>query len=280
MQQHLWCFGLGYSAHVLATQLVNDGWRVSGTHRTAEKCEAERVHGITAHLFDTDMPLQNVWDLDSVTHVLVSIAPDSHGDPVLMMHKEDLLNLPNLQWVGYLSTTGVYGDHQGAKVDEASECKPVTDRNAWRLNAEQAWMATGLPVHIFRLAGIYGPGRNAIEQLKKGTAKRIDKPGQIFSRIHVEDIANVLRASIAKPNPMSIYNVCDDYPCPQAEVVTHAANIASVEPPPLIPYEEAQLSDMAKSFYCQSRYVLNTKIKEELDVSLHFSTYKEGLLGV
>lgn len=276
-QPHLFCFGLGYSSGYLARQLLKDGWRVSGTHRTTEACDAERQHGITAYLFDHDMPLGHVWDMQTITHLLISIPPDEAGDVVLRLHEQDILQLPNLQWVGYLSTTGVYGDYQGAWVDETCELKATTSRTQYRVQAEQAWLRTNLPVHIFRLAGIYGPKRNALENLKAGTAKRIDQPNQYFSRIHVADIAQTLKASIERPNPPAIYNVCDDLPSPQADVVTYAAALLGITPPPLVPLDNAALSDMARSFYAQNRRVRNDKIKQELGVGLEYPTYKEGL---
>lgn len=276
-QNHLFCFGLGYSASKFAKSLLNEGWRVSGTHRSMEKCEAERTNGITAHLFDEEIPLSNIWDMQTVTHVLISIPPGVDGDIVLKHHLGDLQQLPHLQWIGYLSTTGVYGDHQGAWVDETSELLAKTPRTMARVKAEQEWLSSSLPVHIFRLAGIYGSGRNALEQLKQGTAKRIDLPDQYFSRIHTDDIIQILQASIIKPNPPSIYNCCDDLPVPQAEVITYAASLLGLTPPPFIKLENANLSEMAISFYQQNKRVKNDKIKKELGVTLLYPSYKEGL---
>lgn len=277
--RHLFCFGLGYSATTLAQELLQEGWRVSGTCRTLEKCETFRPHGIITHIFDTDLPLQNVWDLDTVTHVLISTPPTESGDPVLLQHREDLKNLPNLQWVGYLSTTGVYGDHQGNWVDETTPITPPDARTQRRADAEQAWLDSGLPVNIFRLSGIYGPGekRNALDSLKRGEARCIDKPGQVFSRIHVEDIAAILRASIENGHTGEIYNCADNEPAPQAEVVTYAAKLLAVSPPPLIAFDQADLSPMAQSFYQSNRRVSNQKIKEQLGVSLSYPSYREGL---
>ena len=276
-QPHVFCFGLGYTAQHLATHLLAQGWRVSGTHRSMDACEAERAHGITAYLFDKDMPLSDVWDMQTITHLLISIPPDHTGDYVLQYHRNDIEQLPNLQWIGYLSTTGVYGDYQGEWVDETSPLHAATDRTVQRVDAEKAWIASTLPVHIFRLAGIYGPGRNALETVKHGTAKRIDKPGQYFSRIHVADIVQMLSASMARPNPPAIYNGCDDAPCPQADVVTYAAQLLAVEPPAFVTLEEAHLSEMGMSFYSQNRRVRNDKIKKELGVVLQYPTYREGL---
>ena len=278
MSNHLFCFGLGSSAHQLARNLLAKGWRISGTHRTLDACEKERPYGITAHIFDEYLPLENIWDLQSVTHLLISIPPHkTMGDIVLQHHAQDLTQLPNLQWIGYLSTTGVYGDQQGEWVDEQTPASPCTDRAARRVSAELAWLNTGLPVHIFRLAGIYGTHCNSLVQLKEGTAKIIDKPNQYFSRIHIEDIATILEHSIARPNPSAIYNCADDHPCSSEEILTYAAQLVHAPLPTKIPLDQANLSPMAASFYQQSRRVKNDKIKNELGVVLKYPTYKEGL---
>lgn len=278
---HLFCFGLGYCAEALAHTLLAEGWRVSGTSRHVENFGHFKTHGITPYLFSEELPLPDIWDFNSVTHLLISIPPSpTQGDIVLTHHLPDLQALPNLQWVGYLSTTGVYGDHAGGWVDENTPVNPPNDRSRLRVEAEQAWLATGFPVHLFRLSGIYGPGRSAFDALKNGTARRIDKPGQVFSRIHVEDIVQVLRASIAQPHTGSIYNVADDEPAPQADVVAYAAQLLGLEPPPLIPYDDTdKLSDMARSFYASCRRVSNRKLREELGVTLRYPTYREGLGG-
>jgi nucleoside-diphosphate-sugar epimerase len=203
----------------------------------------------------------------------------------LRLFQEQLRRLSKqLQWVGYLSTTGVYGDRGGDWVDEESSLEPNTTRGERRLKAEQNWLKLcndhGLPVHLFRLAGIYGPGRNQLLTVLNGTAKRIIKAGQIFSRIHVDDIAGVLTASIAKPNPCRAYNVCDDEPCPPQEVVEYAASLLGLPLPPEIPFEEANLSSMAKSFYADSKRVSNQRMKNELGYQLLYPNYREGLLAL
>lgn len=274
---HMFFFGLGYSAIHLADDLLKKGWRVSGTCRTSEKFTHLRSMGIVPYIFDNGLPLDNIWDLNSVTHIVTSIPPDKDGDIILNYHLDDIKKLPNLQWVGYLSTTGVYGDHQGAWVDEKTPVNPPNDRSIYRVEAEKAWLASGLPSHIFRLSGIYGKGRSVIDDLKHGTARRIDKPNQVFSRIHVEDISQILQASIEKPNNGSIYNCADNFPCPQPEVVEYAAKIMGITPPPLIPFEQADLSPMARSFYGSCRRVSNEKIKTELQVQLKYPDYKSGL---
>lgn len=277
MQNHILFFGLGFTAKHLALQLLEQGWRVSGTSRTSKDFQYFRQIGITPHIFDEGLPIDTMWDMDSVTHIITSAPPSENGDPVLGYHLDDMQSISNLQWVGYLSTTGVYGDYQGDWVDESADLKANNVRSKRRVQAEQDWLNSKLPVHIFRLSGIYGKGRSVIDSLKNGTAKRINKPTQVFSRIHVEDICQTLLASIDKPNPMSIYNCADDLPCPQAEVVEYAAKLIDIEPPELVDFENANLSPMAKSFYSSCRRVENNKIKEELSVKLKYPTYKEGL---
>ncbi len=272
----LFCFGYGYVARHLAARLLARGWIVRGTTRSAEKRARLEAEGVRTWLFERGRPLPPEA-LSGVTHLLVSIGPDGEGDPVLDRHGADLARLPSLAWVGYLSTTGVYGDRGGAWVDEDTPLEPTLARTDRRARAEAAWLASGLPVHVFRLAGIYGPGRSALDQLRAGTARRIVKPGQVFSRIHVDDIATVLEASIARPNPGRIYNVCDDEPAPPQEVVEFAARLLGVPPPPEEPFETARLSPMARSFYADCRRVRNRRIKEELGVTLAYPTYREGL---
>lgn len=278
MPSILFGFGLSYSTLCLAWQLIAEGWQISGTSRSADKKKALAAEGLRCVLYDGSRTEPDVVALlQDATHVLLSIPPDDEGDPAYRHYGETLRSLPGLQWVGYFSTTGVYGDHQGGWVDENTPPHPVSGRQNLRVVAEAQWLESGLPVHIFRLAGIYGPGRNPIEQLRRGTAKRIFKENQFFSRIHVEDIAAVVRASIAKPTPGEIFNVCDNEPAPAHEVVAYAAELIGVTPPPLVPCEEADLSPMARSFYSNSRKVRNDKLKQMLGVSLHYPTYREGL---
>ena len=238
--------------------------------------------GIDGHLFPGASPDQTAAALFGATHLLLSAPPDEDGDPVLKAHAADLARLVRrFSWVGYLSTTGVYGDRQGGWVDEATPVNPGSGRSRRRVAAEQAWRAlwhdAGLPVHIFRLPGIYGPGRSALDAVRQGRAHRVDKPGQLFSRIHVEDIATTLRASMARPNPGSIYNVADDEPAPAHEVTAYACALLGIEPPPLIPVEKAGLSPMARSFYAESRRVRNDRIKLDLGVTLAYPDYRAGL---
>ena len=272
----LFCFGLGYSARTLADRLAARGWAIRGTTRRPEKAQALAARGWHMFPFDRDRPLPPEA-LAGVTHALTSIAPDEQGDPGLDLHGPDLRGV---RWIGYLGTTAVYGDRQGGWVDEDTAIEPTLARADRRARAEAAWLVSGLPVHIFRLAGIYGPGRNAFVNLKEGTARRIVKPGQVFSRIHVEDIANVLEASIARPRPGAVYNVCDDEPAPPDEVVAHAAELMGVAPPPAQPYETAELSPMARTFYKDNRRVRNERIKRELGVTLAYPSYREGLAAL
>ena len=284
----LFCFGYGYSAATLAARLAPSGAQVAGTSRTAEGVSALRARGVDAYLFDGTRPMIEGTDrLRAATHVAVSVPPvGGLGDPVLALHGGDLARLNRLVWLGYLSTTGVYGDRGGALVDEDTEPRPNGARGQARLDAERAWLAlwrkNAVPVHVFRLAGIYGPGRNALETVRAGEAKRIDKPGQVFSRIHVDDIASVLEASIARPRPGAIYNVCDDEPAQPAEVMAFACDLLGVAPPPLVPFAqiEATLSPMARSFYVENKRVSNARIKSELGVRLRYPDYREGLCAL
>jgi len=281
----LFCFGLGYSALALRDALLAEGWRVAGTCRSDDKRAALRARGIDAHLFDRGRPLDDAAAaLAGVSHLLSSVPPDAEGDPVLDHHGADLAALGGLDWVGYLSTTGVYGDRAGGLVDESSRLTPSGERGRRRLAAERGWLALWerhrVPVHVFRLAAIYGPGRSALDALRAGKARRIDKPGQLFSRIHVDDIVRVLRASMAQPNPGAAYNVCDDEPAPPRAVIEHAAALLGVEPPPLVPFEAAALSPMAKSFYADNKRVSNARIKRELGVRLAYPDYRAGLAAL
>ena len=273
--RHLLCFGLGYSARVLAVRLSDIGWRVTGTSRNPTEPDClrfERAQPLTPEAFA------------GVTHILVSIPPDQSGDPTLDLHGDDIAAIPGLAWLGYLSTTGVYGDRAGGWVDERAELRRSGPRGRRRVAAEAGWQGLrrrrGVPVHIFRLAGIYGPGRSPFEALRAGTAKRIDKPGQVFSRIHVEDLASVLIASIARSRPGAIYNVCDDEPAASEAVIAHAAGLLGLPAPPLVPFDDAELSPMAKSFYDDNKRVSNALIKEEIGVTLRYPNYRAGLAAI
>lgn len=281
---HILFFGLGFSARALAARLAQRGWAVSATSRSEEGAAKILAQGYAAHVFDGSAPLAP-HAFDGVTHVVVSAPPGPDGDPVLRQHAGDFAaRASQFRWVAYLSTTGVYGDHAGALVTEETPLTPNTERGHKRLLAETQWLdlwhSHGLAVHLFRLAGIYGPGRNQLLSLLDGTAKRVVKEGQIFSRIHVEDIANALEASMAKPNPGRAYNVCDDEACPPQDVVEWGAKLLGLPVPPAIPFEQAELSPMARSFYADSKRVSNARLKEELGFALRFPTYREGLTAI
>tara|TARA_R110002126_G_scaffold15298_3_gene62958 strand:+ start:340 stop:1191 length:852 start_codon:yes stop_codon:yes gene_type:complete len=279
MDKTLLSFGHGYSAQALAAVLIPQGWRVIGTTRTAEKAEAIAATGVEPLIW----PGEDVMpSLAEATHVLISAGPTADGDPVLNELREAIASkASDLEWLGYLSTTGVYGDHAGDWVDEETPLTPTTKRGQMRKDAEEAWRAIpGLPLHIFRLAGIYGPGRGPFEKVRQGTARRIIKQGQVFSRTHVEDIAQVLAASIARPAPGTAYNVCDDDPAPPQEVIAHAATLLGLPVPPAIPIEQAEMTPMARSFYAESKRVRNERIKTALGVRLRYPTYREGLAAL
>lgn len=269
-------FGHGYSARALTHLLAPQGFRVIGTTRAHEKFGALRASGVHPLLFPGDNMTEA---LDSATHVLISAGPTESGDPVLATLRDEIARrAQQFEWVGYLSTTGVYGDHAGGWVDEDTPLTPSTRRGQWRKQAEKDWQSIpNLPLHIFRLAGIYGPGRGPFAKVMTGKARRIIKQGQVFSRIHVEDIAQVLAASIAHPNPGRAYNLCDDDPAPPQDVIAYAAELLGVPVPPEIPIEDAEMTPMARSFYAESKRVSNARIKSELGVQLLYPTYRDGL---
>jgi nucleoside-diphosphate-sugar epimerase len=275
MTKTLLSIGHGFSARALAPLLIAEGWRVIGTTRTAEKAEILRGEGVEPIIWPGgELPFSEA------THLLTSVAPGEAGDPVLANHAAALKAADHLEWVGYLSTTGVYGDHKGGWVDESAALTPATKRGQARVTAEAGWQDIGLPLHIFRLAGIYGPGRGPFAKVRNGTARRIIKEGQVFSRIHVEDIGAVLHASIQQPNPGAIYNVCDDDPAPPETVIEHAAELLGLPIPPAVAIEDAEMSPMARSFYAESKRVKNDRIKQELAVTLRYPDYRQGLAAL
>lgn len=269
--------GHGYSAQALGRLLAGEGgWRIIGTTRDATGAARLTALGVEPVIWpETDLTPH----LRAATHILTSIAPNRDGDPVVCAYGPLLRDL-RPEWVGYLSTTAVYGDHGGDWVDEGTPPTPSTPRGHQRLQAEQAWRATGLPVHIFRLAGIYGPGRGPFAKVRDGSARRIIKPGQVFSRIHVDDIAQVLRASIARPDPGAAYNVCDDDPAPPEDVIAHAATLLGLPLPPAEAYDTAEMTPMARSFYAESKRVRNDRIKRDLGVRLIHPDYRSGLAAL
>nr|WP_282449440.1 SDR family oxidoreductase [Roseibium sp. CAU 1639] len=276
----MFVFGAGFSSRAFIKETREKFDWIGGTTRSAEKAQALKDMGVEPFLFDGETPGDGISaSLATATHVLVSIAPNETGDPVLTQHGDDLAK-GRPDWIGYLSTVGVYGNHDGAWVDEETPCKPVSKRSVQRVAAEQAWLefaeANGLPVQIFRLSGIYGPGRNAFENFKKGTARRLVKPGQVFNRIHVADIAGALSAALATPSTR-IFNVTDDEPAPPQDVVAYAAELLGVEAPPEIPFETADLSPMARSFYGENKRVSNQRVKDELGYAFRYPDYRIAL---
>ena len=280
--KRLFCFGLGYTGRVLALSLKARGWTVAGTCRDAGGRDALAGAGFDAFLFDGGGPMADAGQtLAGATHLLSSIPPGGDGDPVLRHHRRDIEAHGPWDWVGYLSTTGVYGNTGGRVVDEAAPLNPTSDRARRRVLAEEAWQGLGA-AHVFRLAGIYGPGRSALDQARTGAARRVLKPGHVFSRIHVDDIAAVLRASIGAPRPGAAYNVCDDLPSEPSQVTAHACELLAIDPPPPVPFEDAarDISSMARSFWRDHRRVDNAKIKKELGVALTYPDYRAGLRAI
>ena len=287
MSNHLLCIGMGYSARTLARRVAQDGWRITGSSTSEAGLTRSQSGGWDAVHFNGSStggePMLQV--VSKATHLLISAAPGESGDPVLRQLAPWLARAPNLAWIGYLSTVGVYGDHQGEWVDEDTPVRPKSIRSRQRVEAENAWLdfaaGTGRRVQIFRLSGIYGPGRGAIDNLCAGTARRIIKPRQVFNRIHVEDIAGTLAAAISTPGAKhSIYNVTDDEPAPPQDVVEYAAELLGMPVPPDIPFAQAPLSPMGLSFYGENKRVANQRIKSDLGYTLHYPTYREGLRAV
>ncbi|KTD82208.1 SDR family oxidoreductase [Legionella waltersii] len=275
-------FGFGYTAKALTNKLLSQDFRIIGTSRTTNE---QQKNNVSIQLIDFDCPSLEDY-LSRATHLLICIPPSSTLDDLVLNKYSDIIKKQSshLQWLGYLSSTGVYGDYQGKWVDEESKCIPHTKTGVARLKAEQAWISFAtdnhLPLHVFRLSGIYGPGRNALARLIHGKTYSIVKQEQVFCRVHVEDIVSTLIASIQSPNPLSIYNVSDDEPAPAHVVDSYAAKLLNREPPTLLPFSEANLSPMEQEFYANNRRVSNLKIKKELKVTLKYPTYKEGLTEI
>jgi nucleoside-diphosphate-sugar epimerase len=262
----IFLFGAGYSARAFARAIDGNADFIGGTTRESAKLAALKQDGITPYLFHGTHASQEIVDvLASVTHLVISTSPGQSGDPVLAQFSDTIrLGMPKLQWIGYLSTVGVYGDHGGAWVDETTECHPVSARSVERVEAEQGWQELanerGVPLAILRLAGIYGPGRNAFTNLANGKARRLNKTGQVFNRIHVDDIAGAL-TFLSTRNEAGIFNITDDEPAPPQDVVAYAAELMGVEPPEESDFETAPLTPMARSFYGENKRVSNKRIK-------------------
>lgn len=286
MTGHLFIFGYGYVAEALVARLRAKGWRISASARRLDKAGALTAQGIPAHVFGPHGLTNFKAVFADVTHVLITAAPDADGDPILKAHASDFETAaPQLRWLGYLSTTGVYGDADGAWVDESADLAPVHERGVRRVAAEAAWATigemTGAAACIFRLPGIYGPGRSAFDNLRSNTAKRLVKPGQVFSRIHVDDIAQALEAALDLTEG-TVLNLADDEPAPPQDVVTEAARLLGIAPPPEESFEAAKsrLSAMALEFYSANRRISNARMKEELGLTLLHPTYREGLRAI
>lgn len=281
----LLCFGMGFTGKTIGRRLKAAGWRVIGTGRSAESCKRLAAEGFEPLLFDGTAPGEGVAEaLAETTHVLNSVPSTRDGDPVLLHHRADIIEAGNLDWIGVLSTIGVYGEHHGAWIDEDTPPRPANDRGWIRLEQERYWSELGtnisLPPHIFRLPGIYGPGRNQLVSVRTGKARRLVKPGQVFNRVHVEDIASAVIASMRKPDAGYVFNVADDLPAPPQEVVAFACELLGVAPPPEEAFDAAKLSPMAASFYGECKRVRNDRLKQALGVTLAFPTYREGLAAL
>jgi dTDP-4-dehydrorhamnose reductase len=282
---NLFVFGPGYTAQQCLRTFRSWFARISGTYRSDRKAEALQASGVAPYFFDGERSGAGILEEIARTDaLLVSIPPALGFDSVLRSLPDAVASAPRLRWVGYLSTVGVYGDANGAWIDETTPPDPVNERSRHRMAAECQWLDLGtdapFAVQVFRLAGIYRPGRNALLKVADGTAQRIIKPGQVFNRIHTDDIAQVLMASIKCPSRNVIYNVADDEPCPPQGVITYAAGLLGLKPPPEVPFANADLNPMARSFYRDNKRVRNTRIKDELGVKLRFPSYRDGLAAL
>jgi nucleoside-diphosphate-sugar epimerase len=276
----LFIFGYGYSARAIASELKDDCEWIAGTSRDADKMAIMEAEGVKAFTFDGYQANPDITAaLNEATHLLVSAGPDASGDPALNCHRLDIANASNLKWIGYLSTVGVYGDHDGEWIDEKAQCRPVSKRSVERVAAEGGWQnfagQLGLPLSIFRLAGIYGPGRNGLVNLSKGRARRIHKKGQVFNRIHVADIAQAV-AIAARKKKDGIYNISDMEPAPPQDVIEYAANLMGAEVPPLQDFETMELTPMARSFYGECKRCKNDKLLKLIGGQMRYPTYREA----
>ena len=277
----MFVFGAGYSGKAIAARMAPEAKWAGGTTRSPDNFSELESAGLTPFVFDGESLSQELSAaLAGVTHLVQSVRPDAHGDPVLALAGQKIAAwMPNLEWVCYLSTVGVYGNHDGAWIDEDTPCEPLSERSRWRLEAENQWLEfsqqSSIPVAVLRLSGIYGPGRNTFEKIKNGTARRLVKPGQVFNRIHVADIAGAT-AHLAAKGLGGLWNVTDDKPAPPQDVVLYASQLLGVEPPPEIPFETAELSPMARSFYGDNKRVSNQRLKAS-GYEFAFPDYKTAL---
>lgn len=283
MSRKILFLGYGYTAAALARRLRDEGWSARATTRNREKAAALEKDGVTAYLWtEKGIPSEA---FEGVEAALVSTPPQRRACPAFAAAAGLIAERAGaFRWIGYLSSNGVYGDHGGAWVDEDSMLYPSTERAHNRIAAEAEWAAFGVewaaPVVVFRLPGIYGPGRSALDDVRAGRARRIFKKGQVFNRMHVDDIAAALGASIARPQAGDLFNLADDEPAPPQDVVEYACNLLGVAPPPLVPFEEAELSETARSFYADNKRVSNRRMKEALGVELLYPSYREGLSAI
>jgi nucleoside-diphosphate-sugar epimerase len=284
MTKKLFCYGYGYVAQHLVKELQsrNEGWDFTVTTTDRDKLMQIRESGLKAYMFSDKMPFNDpLFAMNGATHILISTPPNHGGDVVFQTHARDILQMTSVEWIGYLSSTAVYGNRDGGWVDETSDVNPSSERGSKRAKAETQWLKmrriAGVPINIFRLAGIYGPGRSAIETVQAGHSKRVEKPGHAFNRIHVDDIVQVLIASMGQPSPGDIYNLADDNPAPSHELIKYACELLGQDVPPLIPYDEDDMSPMARSFYKDNKRISNDKIKNKLGVTLKYPDYKSGL---
>jgi nucleoside-diphosphate-sugar epimerase len=274
MTKKLFCFGVGFSGLEILKHAKLSGFEVSGCVRSAEK--AKKLSTETG--FDI-VDINNV-DLTGITHILNTVPTNGMSDFIYDQFIEQIKSSKTLKWFGYMSTTGVYGNTNGEMVDETSPLNPSGIRGKQRVAVEKLWLDNVKQTHIFRLPGIYGAGRSALDIVQSPKARAIKKDGQIFSRIHIYDIAQTVVASMKNPNFGNIYNVCDDLPCDNVAVLSYACELQNIKMIPVIPFEQAEMSEMARSFYSDKRRVSNNKIKKELGIKLKYPTYKIGLQAI
>ncbi len=282
---HLFCFGLGYCAAELSRRLAVKGWKISGTTAHPDKIPLLEARGVVPYLFDgTSAPREIADALNSATHILLSIPPDADGDPAFHRFADIIAASATLTWIGYFSTVGVYGDAHGNWVDETTEPNPGTQRGQRRLMAEAAWIdlakTSGKSLVVYRLPGIYGPGRSAIDQLRAGTARRIFKPGQYTNRVHVADIATAVEASMHLDRGVHIFNVTDDLPAPPQDVIEYGAELLGVPCPPATDPADEAVSSATRSFYIENKKVSNARMKSQLGITLAYPTYFDGLKAI
>lgn len=275
---HLLNLGHGYTAQALSDIVTQHGWTVTAATRSDEKWDELNAKGYHAKRW-SDISAQ---DIQNATAILLSAAPKSNGDPVFNALPDVFRGpLPNLKWVGYLSTIAVYGDHGGAWIDETTPLTPSSTRGQYRFEAENTWLSlTHLPVHVFRLGGIYGPDRGPFEKVRAGKSRRIIKPGQVFNRAHVDDIATALWASIQLPTEGEAYNIVDNEPAPPQDVLSYAAELLNLPPLEDVDFATADMSPMARAFYDENKRVRNTKLKSALGWEPRYPTYREGLEAI